>query len=77
MLSDTVGFIRDLPHHLVASFRCTLEETIHAGLLLIVLDVSDPEAAMQLKTVRATLTEIGAEGQANFSGNGHGVSRFP
>jgi GTP-binding protein HflX len=64
MLSDTVGFIRDLPHHLVASFRSTLEETIHAHLLIIVLDVSDPAAAMQLETVHATLDEIEAEDQA-------------
>jgi GTP-binding protein HflX len=64
MLSDTVGFIRDLPHHLVASFRSTLEETIHAHLLVIVLDVSDHAAPMQLETVHATLDEIGAEDQA-------------
>jgi GTP-binding protein HflX len=60
MLSDTVGFIRDLPPHLVASFRSTLEETISAHLLLIVLDASDPHAAMQLQTVEQTLTDIGA-----------------
>ena len=63
MLSDTVGFIRDLPHHLVASFRSTLEETVHARLLLIVLDVADPAAPSQLETVRHTLDEIGAVGQ--------------
>ncbi|MFM7798793.1 MAG: GTPase HflX, partial [Planctomycetota bacterium] len=44
MLSDTVGFIRDLPHHLVASFRSTLDDAVHAHLLLVVLDVSDPRA---------------------------------
>ncbi len=60
LLSDTVGFIRDLPHHLIASFRCTLEETIHAHLLIIVVDVADPNARGQLKTVHATLDEIGA-----------------
>ena len=64
MLSDTVGFIRDLPHHLVASFKSTLEETIHAHLLIIVLDVADHAARMQLETVHATLDEIGAEDQA-------------
>jgi GTPase len=63
MLSDTVGFIRNLPHHLVASFRSTLEETIAAKLLLLVLDVSDPRAAMQLRTVNQTLDEIGATTQ--------------
>ena len=63
MLSDTVGFIRDLPHHLVASFKSTLEETVSAGLIIIVLDVSDPAAPAQLRTVEATLDEIGATGQ--------------
>jgi GTP-binding protein HflX len=63
MLSDTVGFIRDLPHHLVASFRSTLEETIHSHLVVIVLDVADRKAAMQLETVHRTLDEIGADGQ--------------
>ena len=63
LLSDTVGFIRDLPHHLVASFRSTLEETIYSDLLIIVVDVADPNAAMQLNTVRKTLDEIGADEQ--------------
>jgi GTP-binding protein HflX len=63
MLSDTVGFIRDLPHHLVASFRSTLEETVHAQLLLVVLDASDPAAELQLRTVHRTLDEIGATTQ--------------
>ncbi|MFO0873323.1 MAG: GTPase HflX [Phycisphaerales bacterium] len=63
MLSDTVGFIRNLPHHLVASFRSTLEETIHAHLLLIVLDAADPAAELQLATVESVLEEIGATGQ--------------
>ncbi len=60
MLSDTVGFVRNLPHHLVASFKATLEEAIHAHLLLVVLDVSDPRAQVQLETVWNTLDEIGA-----------------
>jgi GTP-binding protein HflX len=63
MLSDTVGFIRDLPHHLVASFRSTLEETISAQLLLIVLDAGDASAPMQLRTVLETLDDIGARAQ--------------
>lgn len=58
MLSDTVGFVRDIPHHLVASFKATLEEATHADLLLIVLDVSDPAAELQLKTVNAVLDEL-------------------
>jgi GTP-binding protein HflX len=59
MLSDTVGFVRDLPHHLVASFKATLEEATHAHLLLLVLDVADPHCISQLRTVRAVLDEIG------------------
>ncbi len=62
LLSDTVGFIRDLPHHLVASFRSTLEETIYADMLILVVDVSDSNALMQLETVQKTLDEIGAQG---------------
>jgi GTP-binding protein HflX len=60
MLSDTVGFVRHLPHHLVASFRATLEESIHSDLLLIVLDVSDPEVERQFETVNEVLEQIGA-----------------
>lgn len=58
MLSDTVGFVRDLPHDLVASFRSTLEEATHADLLLVVLDVSDHRAEQQLRTVMTTLDEL-------------------
>jgi GTP-binding protein HflX len=60
MLTDTVGFIRDLPHHLVASFRSTLEQAATAHLLLVVLDVSDPAAERQFEAVREVLEEIGA-----------------
>jgi len=58
LLSDTVGFVRDLPHQLVASFRATLEEATHADLLLIVLDVSDPAAELHYATVMRTLDEL-------------------
>lgn len=58
MLSDTVGFVRDLPHHLVASFRATLEEATHADLLLILLDVSDPAAELHIETVHKVLDEV-------------------
>ncbi len=58
MLSDTVGFVRDIPHHLVASFKATLEEATHADLLLIVLDVSDPAAELQYKAVRSVLDDL-------------------
>ncbi|MBL8999990.1 MAG: GTPase HflX [Phycisphaerae bacterium] len=61
MLSDTVGFVRDIPHHLVASFRATLEEATHADVLLIVLDVSDPAAEIQYKVVTTVLDELEAE----------------
>jgi GTP-binding protein HflX len=60
MLSDTVGFVRDLPHHLVASFRATLEESIHSDLLLVVLDIAAPRAKAELETVLDTLDAIGA-----------------
>lgn len=58
LLSDTVGFIRDLPHHLVASFRATLEEAIHADLLLHVVDASNPEAEQQIESVNQVLEEL-------------------
>jgi GTP-binding protein HflX len=61
MLSDTVGFVRDLPHNLVASFRATLEEAVHADLLLHVLDVGHPHAEQQFRSVHQVLGEIGAK----------------
>jgi GTP-binding protein HflX len=63
MLSDTVGFVSDLPHHLVASFKATLEEAVHSDLLLIVLDVSDPRTRHQYETVNEVLKDIGADHQ--------------
>jgi GTP-binding protein HflX len=60
MLSDTVGFVRDLPHGLVASFKATLEEAVHADLLLHVLDVGHPHAQVQFDAVHNVLEEIGA-----------------
>jgi GTP-binding protein HflX len=59
LVSDTVGFIRDLPHHLFASFRATLEETIHADLLLHVVDASSMQAAAQIDAVNRVLAELG------------------
>lgn len=61
LLSDTVGFVRDLPHKLVASFRATLEEAIHADLLLHVADVSSPDAYQQVAAVDAVLKELGCD----------------
>ncbi|HYL17703.1 MAG TPA: GTPase HflX [Burkholderiales bacterium] len=60
VISDTVGFIRDLPHTLVASFRATLEETIQADLLLHVVDASSPTLDVQMAEVDLVLREIGA-----------------
>jgi GTP-binding protein HflX len=61
MLSDTVGFVRDLPHNLVASFKATLEEAINADLLLHVLDVGHPHADQQFVAVHEVLHEIGVQ----------------
>lgn len=61
VLADTVGFVRDLPHELVAAFRSTLTEAREADLLLHVVDGADPEAAQRVDDVDAVLREIGAE----------------
>jgi GTP-binding protein HflX len=61
VLSDTVGFIRDLPHTLVAAFRATLEETVRAELLLHVVDASSPAREAQQAEVNKVLAEIGAD----------------
>jgi len=61
LLSDTVGFIRDLPHRLIASFRATLEETRQADLLIHVADASNPSVMNQISSVYKVLHEIGIE----------------
>jgi GTP-binding protein HflX len=61
LLSDTVGFIRDLPHHLIASFRATLEEARQADLLLHVADASNPSVLHQISSVYKVLKELGIE----------------
>lgn len=58
LLSDTVGFIRDLPHHLVASFKATLAEARHAKLLLHVVDASSPQAEDHVRAVTSVLEEL-------------------
>jgi len=63
LLSDTVGFVGRLPHHLVASFRATLEEAIHADLLLHVVDASSPTAWEQYEAVTEVLKDLGCEGR--------------
>lgn len=61
LLSDTVGFIRQLPQNLIASFESTISQALSADLLLLVVDVSDPEYPMQLATTEAMLTKLGAD----------------
>ncbi len=61
LVSDTVGFIKQLPHDLVASFRSTLAEALEASLLLYVVDASDPTYEAQLEVSRTVLREIGAD----------------
>ena len=63
LLTDTVGFIRKLPHRLVESFKATLEEVVQAELLLHVVDLSHPQAEEQILAVNAVLEEIGAAGK--------------
>ena len=60
LLSDTVGFIRKLPHGLVESFKSTLDEVRESDILIHVVDISHPEFEDQIKTVNETLAEIGA-----------------
>ena len=60
VISDTVGFIRDLPHQLVAAFRATLEETVHADLLLHVVDGASDQRDRQIVEVNKVLADIGA-----------------
>ncbi|MGO8676073.1 MAG: GTPase HflX [Limisphaerales bacterium] len=63
LLTDTVGFIRKLPHGLVEAFKATLEEVSQADLLLHVVDISHPQAHEQIQSVDAVLGEIGAQGK--------------
>lgn len=61
LMSDTVGFIQKLPHHLVSSFKATLEEARHADLLLHVVDISSPVTHKQIAAVEAVLRELGCD----------------
>jgi GTP-binding protein HflX len=63
LLSDTVGFVRNLPHQLVESFKATLEEAVNADLLLHVIDVANPEVMNQIESVNQVLAEIGCGGK--------------
>ena len=60
LLTDTVGFIRKLPHHLIKAFKSTLDEASYADILMIVIDVSDPEYRAQLEVTESLLKELGA-----------------
>lgn len=60
LLTDTVGFIRKLPHHLVKAFKSTLDEVVYADILLIVSDVNDPEVNEHLEVTRNVIEELGA-----------------
>ena len=60
LLTDTVGFIRKLPHHLIRAFRSTLDEAALSDILLILIDASDPECGEQLECTEALLEELGA-----------------
>ena len=61
LLSDTVGFLKSLPHQLIASFKATLEEAVNADLLLHIVDVSNPDALNQIESVNNVLAEIGCD----------------
>jgi GTP-binding protein HflX len=61
LLTDTVGFVRKLPHQLVEAFRSTLDEVVEADLLIHVVDVSSPDPEAHIRAVRAVLAEIGAD----------------
>ena len=63
LLSDTVGFIRKLPHHLVEAFKSTLEEAKYADYIIHVVDSSNPQAEMQMHVVYETLRELGVMGK--------------
>ncbi|MEW6158566.1 MAG: GTPase HflX [Verrucomicrobiota bacterium] len=67
LLSDTVGFIRKLPHRLVEAFKATLEEVVEADLLLHVVDVSHPLAEQQIQAVNSVLEELGATGKPTLT----------
>ena len=61
LLTDTVGFVSKLPHHLVESFKSTLEEIKEASLILHVVDASSPYLDLQIQTTNQVLTEIGVK----------------
>jgi GTP-binding protein HflX len=67
LVTDTVGFLRNLPHHLVAAFRATLEEVVDADFLIHVVDASHPHKAEQMQAVEQVLAELGAKGKPTLT----------
>ena len=63
LLTDTVGFIRKLPHHLVKAFKSTLDEVVYADILLIVSDSTDPEVSEHIKVTEEVIADLGAAGK--------------
>ena len=63
LLTDTVGFIRNLPHHLIKAFRSTLEEVVYSDAVLVMIDASEPECHNQLAVTEGLLEELGAAGK--------------
>ena len=63
MLTDTVGFIRNLPHHLIKAFRSTLDEVVYSDAVLVMIDASEPECHNQLAVTEKLLDELGATGK--------------
>lgn len=77
MLSDTIGFIRDLPPSLIKSFKSTLEEALHADLILHVIDKSDPKMLDKITVVEEILTELGVNAiPQTFVFNKHDLGSF-
>ena len=60
LITDTVGFIRKLPHHLVKAFKSTLDEVVYADILVVVSDINDPEVSEHLEVTRSVINELGA-----------------
>ena len=60
LLTDTVGFIRKLPHHLVKAFKSTLDEVVYADILILVSDINDPEAPEHIEVTKGVIDELGA-----------------
>ena len=77
LLSDTVGFIRKLPHHLVESFKSTLDEVREADLLIHVVDISHPNFEEQYNVVEQTINEISASPQPSPKGKGENQREIP